>query len=74
MKIDNFTVKTIQAEEGKYLTQAQDVDILHRLLTQNKIYLAVLDSTDNWREIDEEEAEAIRKERAEALANLEKQG
>lgn len=73
MKIDNFTVKTIQAEEGKYLTQAQDVDILNRLLTQNKIFLAVLDSPDNWKEIDEEEAEAIRKAQAEAKAELEQQ-
>lgn len=58
MRTNDYTVKVIQAEAGKYLTEVREVNILDRTLTADKIYLAVTDSADNWREIDESEYQA----------------
>lgn len=55
MKTSNLIINVIQAEEGKYLTQAEEVNIEERIITNDKVYLAVNDSADNWREITEEE-------------------
>lgn len=49
----------LEATKGNVLTQSKDVPIESRVLTY-KIYLAVNDSPDNWKEISEEEAEKIR--------------
>jgi hypothetical protein len=62
-----YTTRVISAEAGKYLTQASnDIDLLNRVVTNAKVYLAVNDSPDNWREISAEEANNIIKAQEEA--------
>ena len=62
-------IQTIEPSEGHYLTQAQDVDLLNRILTKNKIYLSALDKPENWKEITDAEAVEIKKQQNEAKAN-----
>ena len=57
----NYTVRIIEAGEGHTLTQKNDVDIQSRVLSK-KIYLAVNDSPDNYKEITDAEADEIRNE------------
>jgi protein tyrosine/serine phosphatase len=66
MKTTNYTMRVLQAEEGKYLTQAEDVDALERIVTADKVYLAANASEDDWREISQEEADAFEAARKEA--------
>lgn len=61
MKNSNYTVRVIEPETGFYLTQAADVNIENRILSK-KIFLAVNDSEDNWKEISDMEAEVIKAE------------
>ena len=55
----NYTVIILQPSEGYTLTQSADVKIAERILSK-KVFLAVNDSPDNWKEITDEEAENIR--------------
>lgn len=55
----NYTVIILQPSEGYTLTQSADVEIEERILSK-KVFLAVNDSPDNWKEITDEEAENIR--------------
>ena len=57
----NYTVRIIEPSEGHTLTQKNDVDIQSRVLSK-KIYLAVNDSPDNYKEITDAEADEIRSE------------
>ena len=57
----NYTVRIIEPSEGHTLTQKNDVDIQSRVLSK-KIYLAVNDSPDNYKEITDAEADEIRNE------------
>ena len=57
----NYTVRIIEPGEGHTLTQNNDVDIQSRVLSK-KIYLAVNDSPDNYKEITDAEADEIRNE------------
>ena len=59
MQQTSYTMQMIAPEEGKYLTQKSEVDIKRRVITPNKIYLSVQDNPDDWKEISEEEAEAL---------------
>lgn len=68
MEKKNYTVVTLEAAEGMWITQAEAVGAEERVLTK-KIFLAATDSAENWREIDDAEAEAYRKE-AEAARTL----
>ena len=61
MKNSNYTVRVIEPETGFYLTQSADVNIEDRILSK-KIFLAVNDSEDNWKEISDMEAEVIKAE------------
>ena len=61
MKKSNYTVQIIQPSEGYTLTQSKDVEVQDRILSK-KIFLAVNDSPDNWKEITDAEAEAIKAE------------
>lgn len=61
MKNSNYTVRVIEPETGFYLTQSADVNIENRILSK-KIFLAVNDSEDNWKEISDMEAEVIKAE------------
>ena len=61
MKKSNYTVQIIEPSEGYTLTQFADVEVQDRILSK-KIFLAVNDSPDNWKEITDAEAEAIKAE------------
>lgn len=54
-------MRILEATEGNVLTQSGDVLVQGRILTY-KVYLAVNDSPDNWKEISEEEAERYKEE------------
>ena len=64
-----FTVKTIEPDEGKYITQKNVDNILDAILS-NRVILAVNDSIDNYKEIDETDAEKIREAKKEQDPNL----
>lgn len=70
MKKSNYTVQIIEPSEGYTLTQSKDVEVQDRILSK-KIFLAVNDSPDNWKEITDVEAEAIKAEQ-ERLAEEER--
>ena len=55
---DEFKVKVLIPEYGYKLTQAGEVEIENRIIS-DKVYLAVNDSAENWVEITIEEANAI---------------
>lgn len=55
----NYTVIILQPSEGYTLTQSGNVEISERILSK-KVFLAINDSPDNWKEITDEEAENIR--------------
>ena len=61
MKKSNYTVQIIEPSEGYTLTQFADVEVKDRILSK-KIFLAVNDTPDNWKEITDAEAEAIKAE------------
>lgn len=61
MKKSNYTVQIIEPSEGYTLTQSKEVEVQDRILSK-KIFLAVNDSPDNWKEITDAEAEAIKAE------------
>ena len=61
MKKSNYTVQIIEPSEGYTLTQFADVEVQDRILSK-KIFLAVNDSPDNYKEITDKEAEAIKAE------------
>lgn len=61
MKQSEYITRVLEASEGFTLTQYADVPLLERTLVK-KIYLAVNDSPDNWKEITDEEAEEIRRQ------------
>ncbi len=58
MKQENYTTRVLVADDNHHLTQAADVDIMNRVIT-DKVFLSVNDAPENWREISEEEAQAI---------------
>lgn len=70
MKKSNYTVQIIEPSEGYTLTQSKDVEVKDRILSK-KIFLAVNDSPDNYKEITDKEAEAIKAEQ-ERLAEEER--
>lgn len=55
---DEFKVRVLIPEYGYKLTQAGEVEIENRIIS-DKVYLAVNDSVENWVEITIEEANAI---------------
>lgn len=62
----NYTVRIIEPSEGYTLTQSAEVDTEYRVLSK-KVFLAVNDSLDNWKEITDAEADEIRSQQ-EAIA------
>jgi hypothetical protein len=59
---EEFKVRVIKPTEGHLLTQANDdVEIQNRVFS-DKVFLAVTDSVENWKEISIEEADAIKAE------------
>ena len=61
METTQYTTTVLTAADGHKLTQAGEVDILARTITP-KAFLAATDSPDNWREITDAEADALRAE------------
>ena len=55
---DEFKVRVLIPELGYKLTQAGEVEIENRIIS-DKVYLAVNDDAENWIEITNEEADAI---------------
>lgn len=66
---EGIKVRVIKPSDGYLLTQANDVEIQNRVFS-DKVFLAVTDSPENWREISIAEADAIKAEQ-ERLANEE---
>lgn len=56
MKQENYTTRVLVADDNHHLTQAADVDIMDRVIT-DKVFLSVNDAPENWREISDEEAQ-----------------
>jgi len=56
MKNSSVTVQIIEPDDDMWLTQAEDVEILTRVFSK-KVYLAVNDDQDNWKEITQAEYE-----------------
>lgn len=55
----DYTTRVLEAEEGHQLTQSDEsVDLMKRMVSKI-IYLAATDSPDNWKEITDEDAQAI---------------
>lgn len=46
------------AEEGNYLTQTADVDLMERIVA-TKVALSKFSTIDDWKEISKEEGDAI---------------
>ena len=69
MKQSNYTVQIIEPSEG-WLTQVQECEIQNRVFSK-KVFLAVNDSIDNWKEITEEEYVAYQIELEEYNKSLE---
>lgn len=59
---EEIKVRVIKPSEGYLLTQASDdVEIQNRVIS-DKVFLAVTDAPENWKEITIEEADAIKAE------------
>lgn len=69
MKQSNYTVIILEPMEG-WLTQAQECEIQNRVFSK-KVFLAINDSIDNWKEITEEEYAAYQIELEEYNKSLE---
>lgn len=69
MKQSNYTVIILEPMEG-WLTQKENVEIQNRVFSK-KVFLAVNDSIDNWKEITEEEYAVYQVELEEYLKSME---
>ena len=56
-----YTTRVLTASEGCFLTQVNCENIENAVLSE-KVYLAVNDAPENWKEVNAEEANAIREE------------
>jgi hypothetical protein len=61
MTTDTIQIEILTPSEGYRLTQAADIDIQDRVISE-KIFLAVTDKAENWKEITIEEANSILEE------------
>lgn len=68
MTTDNYTMKVLRAEEGKYLTNTDAESASAKVIT-TEVYLAINDNAERWVEISAEEADAIRAEQDAEMAN-----
>lgn len=62
-------VTVLIAQDGYKLTQAFDVAIQNRVISE-KVFLAITDDASNWKEITNEEAVAIQTEQEEIAKKL----
>ena len=66
-KIKQVDVRVLRPNEGCLLTQSADVDVKERIFS-DEIWLASTDSADNWKDITIEEADQMKKEKEDAMA------
>lgn len=72
MTQEQYTTMVLKADEGMALTQAADVSVCERIVTDT-VYLAANDSPDNWKEITEAEgAEIVAAQAAERKGAMER--
>ena len=69
MKQSSYTVQILEPENG-WLTQKENTEIQNRIFSK-KVFLAVNDSVDNWKEITEEEYAAYQVELEEYFKSME---
>lgn len=69
MEQTTYTTRVLTPSNGYKLTQANDVEITNRIIS-DKVFLAATDAPENWKEITDAEAEEIKKQQADlAKAN-----
>lgn len=61
-------VRIIKPNDGCLLTQSADVELQNRIFS-DEIWLAATDSADNWKDIPLDEAESLKKQQEELIAN-----
>lgn len=69
MEITEGTPRVLTTAGGMMLTQAGDVDMRDRIVT-DRVYLAVNDDAGRWREITMAEADSIRAEQRAAREKM----
>ena len=69
MKQSNYTVQILEPENG-WLTQTENVKIQDRVFSK-KVFLAITDTIDNWKEISEEQYQLYQIELEEYFKSLE---
>lgn len=69
MKTSNYTVQILEPSEG-WLTQSAETEIQNRVFSK-KVFLAVNDTVDNWKEISEEQYNLYQVELDEYFKSLE---
>ena len=69
MKTSNYTVQILEPSEG-WLTQSAETEIQNRVFSK-KVFLAVNDTVDNWKEISEEQYNLYQFELDEYFKSLE---
>ena len=69
MEQTTYTTRVLTPSNGYKLTQANDVEITNRIIS-DMVFLAATDAPENWKEITDAEAEEIKKQQADlAKAN-----
>lgn len=71
MEKTTYTTTVLKASEG-YMLMKTNTSIENAVIT-DKVYLAVLDSPDNWKEITIEEANAIKQQQEELIKQREEE-
>lgn len=66
MEQTTYTMRVLTPSDGHIITQADDNTPLQERLFSDKLYLAVTDSPDNYKEITLAEADELRQQQAEA--------
>lgn len=74
MEQTNYTMRVLTPSEGHLITQADDNTPLQERIFSDKLYLAVNDNPDNYKEITLAEAEELRRQQAEAEAEEAEKG
>ena len=67
-KIKQVNVSILKPNAGCVLTQSAEVDLQNRVFSE-EIWLAATDSTENWKDISIEEAEQLKQQQQELIAN-----
>lgn len=60
MTHSDYTTRVITADQGHWLTQNPQPDDPKGITLSTRVFLAANDTPDNWREITEEQAQALR--------------